>query len=316
MLKKKALKKIFITTFTVIILLTIYIIPSKIKSGSTFKPNIEVEYVDKEYSNVYLLNKENQLVKMPVILDKKNDLSDKIKALISKLTISNDNTIPSHLSCTVPKNTKVLGIEASDGIVNINLSKEVLSIDNTLKEKLIESITYTILELDDINGISLYVDGTNIREVIGIDIPSILTSSFGINKKYELSKLTDVQKVVIYYIDEVNNDKYYVPITKYVNDNRDKIKIIVEQLSSSYIYEPNLISYLSKKVELINYEIDKDTMTLNFNNSIFMNNENILEEVVYSISYSVFDNYDVKKLVFQVDKKEVLEKIKSDINTK
>ena len=30
----------------------------------------------------------------------------------------------------------------------------------------------------------------------------------------------------MYYIDEINKENYYVPITKYVDDSRDKINII------------------------------------------------------------------------------------------
>ena len=36
-----------------------------------------------------------------------------------------------------------------------------------------------------------------------------------------------VQKFVVYYMEEIEKEKYYVPITKYVNDDRDKIKVII-----------------------------------------------------------------------------------------
>jgi len=112
---------------------------------------------------------------------------------------------------------------------------------------------------------------------------------------------------VVYYLEEIENNKYYVPVTSYINDDEEKIKIIIESLSSNYIYEPNLISLLDSKTELINYEIDDDVMHLNFNNSIFMGESNILEEVVYTISNSVFDNYDVNKIVFNVENEKIKE---------
>ena len=51
-------------------------------------------------------------------------------------------------------------------------------------------------------------------------------------------------------------------------------------------------------------------MMLNFNNSIFMSDGSILEEVVYEISNSVFDNYDVDKLVINVENKTIKEIIR------
>ena len=68
-----------------------------------------------------------------------------------------------------------------------------------------------------------------------------------------------------------------------------------------------LISLLNQDTELINYQIEDEIMTLNFNNNIF-NNEKLLEEVTYTISESVFDNYDVKSIIFQVEGEHVITK--------
>jgi len=66
---------------------------------------------------------------------------------------------------------------------------------------------------------------------------------------------------------------------------------------------------LDKNIKLVDYSINNDVMILNFNNSIFLERDNILEEVVYSISYSVFANYDVSKVIFQVDGVEVFAQV-------
>ena len=67
------------------------------------------------------------------------------------------------------------------------------------------------------------------------------------------------------------------------------------------------MSYVNANVSLIDYSIDQDTLKLNFNDSIFSDStsENILEEVVYTISLSVFDNYPVQEVVFLVNNEEI-----------
>ena len=45
-------------------------------------------------------------------------------------------------------------------------------------------------------------------------------------------------------------------------------------------------------------------MLLNFNHSIF-SQDKVLEEVSYSIAYSVFDNYDVNTVLLEVEGIEV-----------
>lgn len=302
MLKRKAMRKIFVTTFVMFILLTIYFIPSK---DDNELGNIVYRYSDSKDISIYLLNEKDQLAKVNLkIAD--NSLKETIKSIIKKLTVSNDATIPSGLEQIIPKNVKVLDVNVDEGIVHINFSKEFLSISNDSIETVVESISYSILDLNDITGVSIYVDGENISKLFPKNIPNIITKEYGINRRIELKNFMDISKIVIYYIDTINNQNYYVPITKYVNDKRDKIKIIIDELSSNYIFEPNLITLLDKNIKLMDYEINNDIMILNFNNSIFMEGDSILEEVVYTISYSVFANYDVNEVVFKVNNEEIV----------
>lgn len=306
MLKKKAISKIFVTTLTVCLLLLIYLIPTN--DTNKINKNIIIEYssnMTKE--NIYLLANNNLLIKDSVLISKENDLSIKITKIISSLINSSNEIIPNGLNRVIPKNTKVLAVNIEEGIATIDFSNSLLVNDKTRQEKIIEAISYTILDLDEIQGVTILVEGNLIE-----GIPEVITKEYGINKIYDITSFKNVQKVIEYYIINLDDNNYYVPITKYVDDNRDKIKIIIEDLSSRYAYDTNLISFLNNKTELLNYELANDTMILNFNNSIFIN-DRILEEVVYSISYSVFDNYEVNNVVFQVESKEITKKALKDI---
>ena len=70
------------------------------------------------------------------------------------------------------------------------------------------------------------------------------------------------------------------------------------------------MSYLSTNVSLNDYEIKEKEIKLDFNNSILYDNNNkILEEVIYTVSLSMEDNYNIKELSFLVDDKEIYKKI-------
>ena len=58
-----------------------------------------------------------------------------------------------------------------------------------------------------------------------ITLPSTLDRSFGINKEYDIKSNKEVTGVTIYYINQYKDDTYYVPVTKYTNDSREKIDI-------------------------------------------------------------------------------------------
>lgn len=316
MLRKKALRKIFITTMSVFIIMTIYLIPLTEK---TLETNLEFEYVtDLANSSIYLLDKNNYLVKTKVLLD--NELQeDNIKSIINNLTVNNNNKFPDSLSGIIPKNTKLNNIIIENDLLTLDFSKEFLNIKKGLEEKLIESIVYSLTEIEDITKINITVESKKLEYYPNTNkkLSSPLTREIGINKEYTYNTLKDITKVVIYYGEEIENEFYYVPITKYINNtnNKDKIDIIVEELTTNYIYEENLKSILNENTELINKEIiDDNLLILDFNNLLFDSNSEIKEEVLYTLSYSVFENYDFNTINFKVNGNEIKTITRSNIS--
>ncbi len=304
MLKRKALRKILITTFAVFTLFVVYLI-SDTDLTEELHVSPEVSYVASlGMDDVYLLGSNHYLVKTNTLLDADN-VEGKIKILIDYLTINQNNTLPVGLSGILPNGTKVLGISTTDGIVTLNLSKEVWEGDKELYERLIEGLTYSITSLEGVSGLKLQVEGIQVSELPSTKkpLPEILTKEYGINKVYDLDSASGIQKVTTYYLNQISNQKYYVPVTKYVNDSREKIDIIVENLSSSFLYESSLVSLLQSDVELMNYQVEDELMLLNFNHSLF-DNEKLLEEVTYQVAYSIFDSYNVKTVLFEVEGEE------------
>lgn len=300
MLKKRALRKIFITTLTAFILLVLYSIPNINKGEEVLKTNLEVEYITGiGTNNIYLLDKNNYLVKTKILLDT-SDKKEQIKLLLKNLTKNSNSKFPEGLTAPIPENTKVLSINYDEEYVSIDFNSKLLKLDDILKERMIESIVYSIMDLGNVKGVIISV---NDEVIEGYE--KVLDKSIGINKKYDIKSRENINKVVVYYLEDINDNKYYVPVTKYLNDSRDKVKIIVDELTSSYIYEPNLMSFLNSNAELIDYKEQENIMTLNFNNAIFDSNSKVEEEVKYTLAYSVFDNYDVNQVLIQVDGKNI-----------
>ena len=302
MLKRKAFRKIIITTFSIITIFIICIVPGNTSNDNYLNPKINTIYVNNTNTvGIYLLGDNNYLVKTDIIINKKK-LVDKIEEIINYLTVNNSSKIPNGLRGIIPKDTMLNNIEVKDKIVTLDFNNNLLKISSFLEERLIESIVYSLIDLDGVEGVSIKVDHNLLKELpfSKKKIGEVLDRKYGINKVYEINDINNVEKVVLYYVDIIDDTSYYVPVTKYLNDNREKIKIIIDNLASNYIYESSLMSLLAPDAELINYEIEDKTMTLNFNNSIFTNNK-LLEEVVYSISESVFENYDIDNVLFQVN---------------
>ena len=302
MLKSKAIRKIFITTLSLFIFLFLYSLPT-LDDSYVLRTNLEIESTTGlATDNIYLLNEDGYLVKSRVLLEG-TTLEDKIKEILEQLIISDDNHFPKGLFAYIPKNTKVLNVLCGEGKVTVDFSSQFLDMDVHEEKQIISGIVFSILDLDDIEEVIILVEGTVLSEYPNTKekLSSPLNKNIGINQEYELTSREDVSKVVIYYLSRINDEMYYVPVTKYLNDSRDKIKIIIDELSTSYIYEPNLMSFLHSKVELLDYYEQENVLFLNFNKFLFDSEDKVLEEVLYSISYSVFDNYDVSMVMFEVD---------------
>ena len=309
MLKKKALRKIFITTLTAFILLVTYSIPNLSNKDNTLKTNLEIEYITGIGTNyIYLLDRNGYLVKSRILLDS-TDKKEQIKLLLKNLIKSDNSKFPTGLEATIPTGTKVLDVFYDEEYVTVNFSKKLWDIDDDKKDRMIESIVYSIMDLGGVKGVILEVE-----EEISDEYNKVLDKSIGINKTYNITSRNDINKVVVYYIEDISGDKYFVPVTKYMNKKDDKIKIVVDELTTSYIYEPNLMSFLNSNTKLLDYKEQENLMTVNFNNAIFDGDSKILEEVSYTLAYSVFDNYDVSQVIIQVDGKNVETLSRKDIS--
>ena len=172
------------------------------------------------------------------------------------------------------------------------------------------TVPQDLTNINEINSVVIKVEGVVLKELPNSKrkLPASLDRTYGINEYYDISSVNNVDSYTVYYVSSYNNNEYYVPVTKYINNaDNDKVKIIIDELSSSPIHETNLMSFLSANASLINYEQDGDILKLNFNDAILENKSSnkILEEVIYTISLSVKDNYDVEEVSFLVNDKEI-----------
>jgi len=312
MLKRMSIRKIMVTTLALFALVLLYLIPdSENKELELKHDNIEYVY-DNTARTIYLLDS-NDYVARTSIATCNCDTIDVARELISGLILDGKKSsiIPNGFKSIIPAGTIVKDANLQEGVLTINFSSELLDINEKYEEKMIESIVYTLTSIDGIDRIIIKVEGEVLSKLphSGKMLPIALDKSYGINKKYELTSINNIDSYTVYYVSSYNDTKYYVPVTKYVNeDNPDKIKIIVDELASAPIYETNLMSYLNGGTELIDYKLEDGILKLNFNNSILddITSNNILEEVIYTISLSVEHLYeDVEEVDFLVENEEI-----------
>ena len=294
-------------------LFLIYLIPNgsyENKLNIDYELNYIEEDVDKEV--IYLLDSYNMLGRSEIVFNEKtSDIELKARNLIQVLIKGGEGEdhIPNGFRSILSSETKILSLKYNEGIIKIDFSKDLLDIDKENEEKAVEAIVYTLTSIDGVDKVIIYVEGDILNKLPQTkkNLPAILDKSFGINKEYDITSTNNITMTTTYYINKYNDEYYYVPVSKFSNDDRNKITIIVDNLSSSPSYKANLMSFLNYNTKLLSATQDVDSLSLNFNSYIFNDSseKKILEEVIHTISLSVANNYDVKELVFKVDDEEI-----------
>ena len=288
MIKKYVLRKLSVYTLCLILIAMFYFLPTK---QSDIENNNTIN--NKKETTVYLLDKDKYLSNVISYYDE-NSIEDLMLKKIEILTYGSEEL--NEFDTVIPSNTKVNSLKVEKDNVYIDFSKEILSIDEFLEDKMIESIVYSLTEVNGINNIYISVEKEKLLSLpSGKELPYPLTREYGINKEYDLNSLININKTVVYFIKSINNNKYYVPVTKVNNDNESKIEIIIKELKSSVNSQNNLGSNINDTIKLINYKIEDNSMILTFNKELNDDNKSLINK-------SIKENYKIDEVKYKVKK--------------
>lgn len=307
MIKRISLKKISICLIAIAAIFLFYLFPTNDK----LKINEELEYIEEgNVSTIFLMDSNNYLAKTSISLDD-SDITSKAKKLLTALIQGEKYTekIPNGFKSIIPNGTKILNIEYKDEVIKVDFSSELMDTNVDNEEKIIEAIVYTLTSIDNVKYVIIYMNGKILTKLpqSNITLPSALDRSFGINKEYNINSDKNITKTTVYYINKYNDKEYYVPVTKVSNDSREKVQIIIEELSNTSTYNANLMSYLNSNTKVVSLNEDENQLVIDFNDYIYndIDSNEILDEVIYTICLSIQDNYNVDTVVFTVDNKEI-----------
>lgn len=317
MLRKFAYNKIFRTTGMLLLLLFLLLFPASREYSLEEEAVIKTSKIE-DKREVFLIDKDGYVARTKVALNKEDDVTY-AKKLIELLIVGGkyEQKIPNGFKVILPSDTKINDVVINNESITVDISNDILDLNEKDALLALDLLTYNLTTIDNIKYLYINVDGKQLENVPGTNkvINYPLSRKNGVNRNFSATSYKDVNLTTIYYVNKNNTGYYYVPVTKMNNDNRDKIKIIVDELTSSHIYETNLMSFLNYNTKLMNYELKDDVLTLNFNEFLFDDtaSKSILEEVIYSISLSIRDNYDVKEVIFTVDGNEITKSVIKNI---
>lgn len=300
MIKKSSIRRICVTTLTLFILLIIYFFPS---NDTVIKKHLS--YITKDEMPIFLVDNSDYVARTSIVKNSSETI-EQIKEIIEALTKNTKKSsyIRDGFKPIIPEGTKILDLKLEENILTINFSKELLNVVHCDEQKMIEAIIYSLTEIKDIKKIKILVEGKPLTNLPNSNkkLPEYLDKSYGINKIYNIDSIKETTKTTIYYLSKNKDYYYYVPVTKVSNEKTERVEIIIKELKSTPIYHTNLISYLAASANMTSYEMLENAISLSFNNYLIANikEEDILEEVKYSIALSIRDTYGINEVIFNI----------------
>lgn len=300
MLRRKAINRIFFSTIIFFIVFTLYSMKfvDKVVTSDNSKDKVNEEII-------YTLNSDNYISKTSVYVSKVLSLEDRVREKLEIMVKDNDKNVllPSYFKPILPQNTRVLDVVVEDCLIKVYFSKELNNINKEQSEKMIEAIVYTVTD-ENILGIEIYVNGQMLKYVPNTKkvLPTILTKDIGINKSYDINASNDISKVVMMYYTNDNDNYYEVPVTKYVNDDREKLEIIFDEFGKMSD-DKSLISMV-EGINVLDYSILDDRIVIDVNKELNKDEQNLVFK-------SIFSNYGAKSIDLLVNGEKKVKKTRN-----
>ena len=244
------------------------------------------EVVNTNYQTVVFRDDDNMLV--PIEIDLKQDLEDdsKYRNLIEVMKSKDYEYLGLHP--ILDANLQVNAIAINDKSLTFDFSDHLYVENNQEALDIFEMLSYVFC-VGDIEKINLKIDGNDVNTLKNSTIPaSCITNRLGINNFESTSNyLYKTVPVVVYNTKTINNQEYYVPITKRIEtqDNDIDTKVSLMLIQQCSLNEGHLNIYLASNI-------------LNDNESI---DNNLYNQIVKSASH--LEN--VKKVSLYIDGQEI-----------
>ncbi|HEX6923176.1 MAG TPA: GerMN domain-containing protein [Bacillales bacterium] len=276
----------------------------KDETSSAMKEQGAVETVSRK---LFLVDKNGlvvpQTLEVPVT---KSVAQQSLKYLVKGGPVQ--NILPNGFQAVLPAGTQILGADMDGNTLTVNFSKEFATYKPKNEEQILDAVTWTVTQFDNIDHVKIQIDGVSqtAMPVNGTPIDEAGASrGDGINE--ELGHVVDVtgtQAVTLYFPAQVGDRYYYVPVTTRTDMGKGKIVAAVNGLAAGPVPNSGLLAALGNDVKLVGQPVIKDgVVTLNFNKEIYSNakKQTVSQKVVDSLVLSLTDQPDIKKVAIQVN---------------
>ncbi|WP_077621323.1 GerMN domain-containing protein [Sediminibacillus massiliensis] len=204
--------------------------------------------------------------------------------------------LPNGFEAVLPTGTEIISLNLKDGTLTVDVSKEFAEYRPEDEQKILQAMTYTLTQFENVERIKLWINGQVKEEmpVNGTPIVDGYSRANGINiHSKDGVDLMDSEAVTLYYPAQDGDLVYHVPVTQHVEtSDLEDYSSIVQALVDGPSFELNLLHIFNPGTSLAeDPTVENGVINLTFNENILNNVEeaSITDEVMETLVLTLTD---------------------------
>ncbi|WP_160722057.1 GerMN domain-containing protein [Bacillus sp. USDA818B3_A] len=258
---------------------------------------------------LYLIDKDGYVVPQTLALPKTTSVAKQaLQYLVANGPVT--DMLPNDFRAVLPEDTDISVNIKDNGLAIVNFSKEFKNYQPEDEQKILQSVTWTLTQFDNVKSVKLQMNGHDLTEmpVNGTPISENLSRATGINiDNSGVVDIANTKPVTIYYMGGEEGSYYYVPVTRRIsNSEKDNYAAVIDQLIKGPSAKSTLVSEFMSDVKLLEAPKYEDgTVTLNFNKNIYdsFDKKEISQSLLDALVLSLTEQQGVEKVAVEVNGK-------------
>lgn len=233
-------------------------------------------------------DKDHTLV--PVSLNFMNQM-DIEEEVLNRIDMMKSNELESKgLYPLLSTDLKVNHIDLDNNILTLDFNDELYANDDGLD--IIEALTYTLCDYDEVDSLRLQINGKDIDTIPNSDITvSSLTYSIGLNNFDETTYLLHhTYPVMVYHIKSIEDHDYYVPTTTRINETLT----IKEQVSM-------ILSLVNSQIKCLDASLENHKLNVVLDPSMLLEEGTIDKQLLDIITLTLSSMNDVEEVNIEIN---------------
>lgn len=255
---------------------------------------------------LYLIDKDGYVVPQAVELPQDNSAAKQVlEYLVEDGPVS--EILPNGFRAVLPAGT-TMTVDVQKDVAIVDFSNEVKEYKAADEQKILQAVTWTLTQFDNINSVKVRINGYDQTEmpVAKTPIGNGLTRASGINfDSGDVVDITNTRAVTLYFLSQSEEgDTYYVPVTRRVNaSSDDMVETVVNELIKGPSINSSLLTDFDPDIKLLDVEKKDGEVTLNFNEYVLGSSaENMIsDDVLQSLVLSLTEQQGIESVTVKVN---------------